>query len=141
MRIGVLSRYFGLHFAKTVFSVFAGVFFLIFTIDLVETLRRSGEAQGTNAGLVAWLSFLHTPIVAEQALPFVVLLGSMMAFLSLSRRLELVVARAAGLAVSGPGALDRSGNWACRIHLLQPVINGDEAPVRGLRSQTIRFFP
>lgn len=99
MRIGVLSRYFGLHFARTVFSVFAGVFFLIFTIDLVETLRRSGETPGANAGLVVWLSFLHTPIVAEQALPFAVLLGSMMAFLNLSRRLELVVARAAGVSV------------------------------------------
>ena len=51
---------------------------------------------------MAWLSLLHTPIVAEQALPFAVLLGSMIAFLNLSRRLELVVARAGrrvGLAV------------------------------------------
>ena len=77
-------------------SCFGGVFFLIFTIDLVETLRRSGENPGANGPLMAWLSFLHTPIIAEQALPFAVLLGSMIAFLNLSRRLELVVARAAG---------------------------------------------
>ena len=48
---------------------------------------------------MAWLSLLHTPIVAEQALPFAVLLGSMIAFLNFSRRLELVVARAAGVSV------------------------------------------
>ena len=48
---------------------------------------------------MAWLSFLHTPTVAEQALPFAVLFGSMIAFLNLSRKLELVVARAAGVSV------------------------------------------
>ena len=37
--------------------------------------------------------------MAEQALPFAVLFGSMIAFLNLSRKLELVVARAAGVSV------------------------------------------
>ena len=96
---GVLGRYFGQRFFKTVMSVFGGIFLLIFTIDLVETLRRSGETPGANGFLMAWLSFLHTPIVAEQVLPFAILLGSMIAFLNLSRRLELVVARAAGVSV------------------------------------------
>ena len=48
---------------------------------------------------MAALSFLRTPTVAEQALPFAVLFGSMIAFLNLSRKLELVVARAAGVSV------------------------------------------
>jgi len=99
MIVGILDRYFGRSFLKTVLAVFAGVFFLVFTIDLVETLRRTGEAPGAGGLLMAWLSLLHTPIVAEQALPFAVLLGSMIAFLNLSRRLELVVARAAGVSV------------------------------------------
>ena len=99
MIVGILDRYFGRSFLKTVLAVFGGVFFLIFTIDLVETLRRTGETPGANGLLMAWLSLLHTPIVAEQALPFAVLLGSMIAFLNLSRRLELVVARAAGVSV------------------------------------------
>jgi lipopolysaccharide export system permease protein len=99
MTPGILGRYFGARFLKTVLGVFGGVFFLIFTIDLVETLRRSGETPGAGGLLMAWLSLLHTPIVAEQALPFAVLLGSMVAFLNLSRRLELVVARAAGVSV------------------------------------------
>ena len=96
---GVLGRYFGQRFFKTVISVFGGIFLLIFSIDLVETLRRSGETPGANGFLMAWLSFLHTPIVAEQVMPFAILLGSMIAFLNLSRRLELVVARAAGVSV------------------------------------------
>ena len=99
MMFGVLNRYFAQRFFRTVLGVFGGVFFLIFTIDLVETLRRSGERQGANGLVLAWLSFLHTPIIAEQALPFAILLGAMIAFLNLSRRLELVVARAAGVSV------------------------------------------
>jgi lipopolysaccharide export system permease protein len=96
---GVLTRYIGRRFLRTVLAVFGGVFFLIFTVDLVETLRRSGETPGANGFLMAWLSLLHTPIIAEQVLPFAVLLGSMIAFLNLTRRLELVVARAAGVSV------------------------------------------
>ena len=99
MILGVLGRYFALSFTKTVLAVFGGVFVLIFTIDTVETLRRSGDTPRATAALVAWLAFLHTPIVAEQVMPFAALLGSMIAFLNLSRRLELVVARAAGVSV------------------------------------------
>ena len=62
-------------------------------------LRRSGDAPKATALLMAALSFLRTPTVAEQALPFAVLFGSMIAFLNLSRKLELVVARAAGVSV------------------------------------------
>jgi len=99
MMPGVLSRYFAKGFVFTVFSVFAGVFNLIFTVNFVETLRRSGDHPNVTPLITAWLAFLQTPIVAEQALPFAVLLGSMIAFLNFSRRLELVVARAAGVSV------------------------------------------
>jgi lipopolysaccharide export system permease protein len=96
---GTLARYLSIRFAKTIVATFAGVFTLIFTVDLVETLRRSGDTAGATGPLMAWLSFLHTPTVAEQALPFAVLFGAMIAFLGLSRKLELVVARAAGVSV------------------------------------------
>lgn len=96
---GTLGRYLSIRFARTILATFAGVFVLIFTVDLVETLRRAGDRPGATGPVMAWLSFLHTPIVAEQALPFAVLFGAMMGFLSLSRKLELVVARAAGVSV------------------------------------------
>ncbi|MBV8104857.1 MAG: LPS export ABC transporter permease LptG [Hyphomicrobiales bacterium] len=94
-----LSLYLAGRFARTVIAVFAGVFALIYVVDLVEMLRRSGDAPKATALLMAALSFLRTPTVAEQALPFAVLFGSMIAFLNLSRKLELVVARAAGVSV------------------------------------------
>ena len=75
------------------------VFVLIYAVDLVELLRRSGDSPRATGVLMAGLSFLRTPTIAEQALPFAVLFGSMIAFLNLSRKMELVVARAAGVSV------------------------------------------
>src|SRR5258708_39193216 len=48
---------------------------------------------------MAYLSLLRVPTVVEQALPFAVLFGAMTAFLNFPRKLELVVARAAGVSV------------------------------------------
>jgi lipopolysaccharide export system permease protein len=92
-----LGRYFARRFFRTILAVFAGVFALIYAIDVVEMLRRAGDTPGATGLLMAWLSLLHTPIIAEQALPFAVLFGAMISFLNLSRKLELVVARAAGV--------------------------------------------
>ncbi len=94
---GTLGRYFAKRFFKTIVAVFAAVFALIYAIDLVEMLRRSGDTPGATGLVMAWDALLQTPIVAEQALPFAVLFGAMISFLNLSRRLELVVARAAGV--------------------------------------------
>ena len=94
-----LSFYLAGRFARSVIAAFMVVFVLIYAVDLIELLRRSGDSQRATGILMAGLSFLRTPTVAEQALPFAVLFGSMIAFLNLSRKMELVVARAAGLSV------------------------------------------
>lgn len=94
-----LSLYLAGRFARTVVAAFSFIFLLIYVVDLVEMLRRSGDAARATGLLMAGLSVLRTPTVAEQALPFAVLFGSMVAFLNLSRKMELVVARAAGVSV------------------------------------------
>src|SRR5271166_7040745 len=94
-----LSLYLAGRFARTVVAAFSFIFLLIYVVDLVEMLRRSGDATRATGLLMAELSVLRTPIFAEQALPFAVLFGSMVAFLNLSRKMELVVARAAGVSV------------------------------------------
>jgi len=92
-----LGRYFAMRFVRTILGVFVTVFALVYTLDFVELLRRAGEAEGATPGLMAQLSLYRTPAVAEAVLPFAVLFGSMAALLHLSRKLELVVARAAGI--------------------------------------------
>ncbi|WP_201860348.1 LPS export ABC transporter permease LptG [Microvirga soli] len=98
MLIGrTLGAYFSRQFLKTIFLVFATVFTLVYTLDFVELMRRAGDAPSATAGVIAQLALYRTPAIAEQVMPFAVLFGSMAALLQLSRKLELVVARAAGI--------------------------------------------
>jgi len=94
-----LSFYLAGRFARAAIAAFMVVFVLIYAVDLVELLRRSGNSPRATGIAMAGLSFLRTPAIAEQALPFAVLFGSMIAFLNLSRKMELIVARAAGVSV------------------------------------------
>jgi lipopolysaccharide export system permease protein len=94
-----LGLYFGTRFLKSVAVVFFTIFGLIYMVDFVEMLRRAGDNPNASAALVALLSLLRAPAVSEQILPFAVLFGAMTAFINLTRKLELVVARAAGVSV------------------------------------------
>lgn len=95
-----LGRYLSGRFLQQILIVFLSISALSFLIDFVELLRRSATSQ-VGAGFVALMSFLRTPVASEQILPFAVLFGTMAAFVNLTRRLELVVARAAGVSVWG----------------------------------------
>lgn len=92
-----LGRYFSSRFARAILTVFATVAALVYTIDFVELMRRTGDVEEASTLLVAQLALFRTPTVTEKVLPFTILFGSMAALLALSRKLELVVARAAGL--------------------------------------------
>jgi lipopolysaccharide export system permease protein len=94
---GTLARYFGLRFLSAVLLVFAGIFVLVALIDYIEMMRRSTDIPNVSAILVAKTSFYRVPQVTERMLPFCVLIGAMSCYLNLSRRLELVVARSAGM--------------------------------------------
>ncbi|MCA1953016.1 MAG: LPS export ABC transporter permease LptG [Hyphomicrobiales bacterium] len=92
-----LGLYFARRFIVAFSIVFATVFALIYMLDFVELMRRAGDAVGAGTGTMAKLAFFRAPAIAEQVIPFSILFGSMVAFIGLSRRLELVIARAAGL--------------------------------------------
>jgi lipopolysaccharide export system permease protein len=92
-----MARYFGLRFLGTVLLVFAGIFALVALIDYIELTRRATDLPNGSAALVAKTSLYRVPQVVERIMPFCVLIGAMSCYLSLSRRLELVVARAAGV--------------------------------------------
>jgi len=95
--VGTLARYFGLRFLVAVLLVFAGIFALVTLVDYIEMMRRAGDIPNVSAVLVAKTSFYRVPQVVERILPFCILIGAMSCYLNLSRRLELVVARSAGL--------------------------------------------
>lgn len=83
----------------TIVLVLVAAFLLVFIIDFVELLRRAGDSESATIGGLLLLAAERTPAVMEQVFPFAILFAAMTAFLGLSRRLELVVARATGLSV------------------------------------------
>jgi lipopolysaccharide export system permease protein len=97
MTAGTLSRYFGMRFLSAVIAVFVGVFVLIAIIDFVELMRRSAGETNASAWLIWKTSIFRVPQVTERIIPFAVLIGAMSCYLNLSRRLELVIARSAGM--------------------------------------------
>ena len=124
---GTLGRYVAAAFLRMILGVFLTVFALVYTLDFVELMRRAGEAEGASAGLMARLALFRTPAVAEQVLPFAVLFGAIAALLALSRRLELVVARAAGISAwqfLQPGLLVAAGLGIVTITLYNPLSAG-----------------
>src|SRR5450755_4631214 len=94
---GTLGRYIGMRFLNTVLMVFCGIFALVALVDYIEMMRRANDILHVSAALVAKASLYRVPQIAERIMPFCVLIGTMACYLNLSRRLELVVARAAGL--------------------------------------------
>jgi lipopolysaccharide export system permease protein len=97
MLAGTLARYFGFRFLKSVTGSFFGVVALAAMIDYVELLRRSSDWPNATALILAEISIFRVPQLSERIMPFAVLVGAMSCYLALSRRLELVIARAAGV--------------------------------------------
>jgi lipopolysaccharide export system permease protein len=73
------------------------MFALILLIDYIEMTRRASHAGDFPAWFVALTSLYRVPQIAERLLPFAVLVATMVVYLNLARRNELVIARAAGI--------------------------------------------
>ena len=97
MMTGTLSRYFGMRFLTSVVGSFLGVVVLAAMIDYVELMRRGADWPNATPWLLAKISMYRVPQLTERIMPFSVLVGTMSCYLNLSRRLELVIARAAGV--------------------------------------------
>ncbi|MFD1694500.1 LPS export ABC transporter permease LptG [Roseibium aestuarii] len=94
-----LSLYFSFRFLRSILGLFLLAAVLIFLFDVLELVRRGADREGFSVLRVAAISLLRVPLLLEQVFPFAVLFGSIAAFVSLSRALELVVTRAAGVSV------------------------------------------
>ncbi len=97
MLTGRLYRYFALRFLYSMLVTFFGVVALAAMIDYVELMRRGADWPNATAWLLAKISLLRIPQLTERIMPFAVLVGVMSCYVTLSRRLELVIARAAGV--------------------------------------------
>ena len=92
-----LNRYIRGRFLTAILGTFVLCSVLIFMIDFVEMLRQSGKYGSVPAWKLAWITILRLPAYTEFLLAFAVLVGSIGALLSLSRKSELTVMRAGGM--------------------------------------------
>src|SRR5579872_3373504 len=97
MVTNTLGRYFAGRFVVAAIGVFAAIFMLLVHVDYIEMVRKTSALQDVSAIAVAETSLFRVPQLLEKMMPFCILIGAMTCYLALSRRLELVVARAAGV--------------------------------------------
>jgi lipopolysaccharide export system permease protein len=97
MLTNTLGRYFAGRFVVAAIGVFASIFVLLVLVDYIEMVRKTSELASASAITVAETSLFRVPQLLEKMTPFCILIGAMTCYLALSRRLELVVARAAGV--------------------------------------------
>jgi len=97
MMTNTLGRYFAGRFVISAVGVFASIFVLLVLVDYIEMVRKTSGLVSVSAVTVAETSLFRVPQLLEKMMPFCVLIGAMTCYLALSRRLELVVARAAGV--------------------------------------------
>lgn len=93
----ILARYFAARFVIASIATFAAIFFLVITVDYIELMRRASAMENISALFVAQTALFRVPLTLEKLMPFCIMIGAMVSFLALSRRLELVIARAAGI--------------------------------------------
>tara|TARA_R110000868_G_scaffold4656_8_gene28979 strand:+ start:376 stop:1470 length:1095 start_codon:yes stop_codon:yes gene_type:complete len=94
-----LNLYFTRVFLRSILNVFLICFAIIFLVDLVEQIREFSSHADFSFMFAVKMALYRTPTIAEQILPFAVLIGAIVAFLSLTRKLELAVTRSAGVSV------------------------------------------
>ena len=97
MMTNTLGRYFAGRFVMSALGVFISIFVLLVLVDYIEMVRKTSGLASASAIMVAETSLFRVPQLLEKLTPFCMLIGAMTCYLALSRRLELVVARAAGV--------------------------------------------
>ena len=92
-----LGLYFARQFAVLVIAIFLFFFLLVFVITYLEFFTRTLGAKDFDPTKVFFLTLYRVPSICEDILPFTTLFGSIAAFVLANRRLEVVIARAAGV--------------------------------------------
>src|SRR5262249_38482758 len=94
-----LSYYVGRRLVMSIAAAFIVCAALIFMIDMIELLRLSRRATDLSIGALFWMALLRLPAFSEILLSFAVMVGSIVALLTLNRKSELTVMRAGGMSV------------------------------------------
>ena len=94
-----LGNYFAFRFAKTMLAMMVSLLLIIIMVDFVEQVRKAAESSDISVIDLLRISALKAPIFIDKAFPFACLFATMITLFQLNQKMELVVARAAGVSV------------------------------------------
>lgn len=92
-----LSAYIAWRFTKSLLAMMLLLMFLIVTVDFLEGLRRLADETDISTGQIYLISLYTAPYFIDKAFPFACLFAAMITLFQLNQKMELVVARAAGI--------------------------------------------
>ena len=92
-----LFIYIAVRYFKNVVAMLLALMFLIVTVDFVEELRKASQLENASVWQLYQVSFFKAPVFLEKAFPFGCLFAAMMTLNQMNAKMELVVARAAGV--------------------------------------------
>jgi lipopolysaccharide export system permease protein len=136
-----LSAYIARQFLVWLGGVFAAMVIVTFLLDYIELMRRSGTKIQATLWVLLEMAALKLPQTAQEALPFAILFGTMLAFWRLTRANELVVARAAGVSVwqfLTPAVLVALLVGILAVTVFNPIASSAEAAYEQLDSRILR---
>ena len=81
----------------TFVQFFLGVSIISYLVDFTEFSRFKSTLPGYTIGGGLLVSALRIPLIAQTAIPFIILFSAIATLMALNRRYELVVARSAGV--------------------------------------------
>jgi len=136
-----LFRYIARQFFGWCAAVFLTMITIVFLLDYVELIRRSGNKSEATLLTLLELAALKQPYMAQQILPFAILFGTMMAFWRLTRSHELVVARASGISVwqfLAPPIAGALLIGVLAVTLFNPIASVTQASYESLENRVLR---
>jgi lipopolysaccharide export system permease protein len=92
-----LGIYISIRFVKVLLGMVLGLGFLIVTVDFIEQLRKAAGIDDISLWSLYTIALLRAPSFIEQAFPFACLFAAMITLTQLNLKMELVVARSAGI--------------------------------------------
>jgi lipopolysaccharide export system permease protein len=92
-----LFSYLFRRYAVTFVQYFLGICVISYLVDFTEFSRFKSTLPGYTIGAGLLVSALRIPLIAQTAIPFIILFSAIATLMSLNRRYELVVARSAGV--------------------------------------------
>ncbi|MEL7428502.1 MAG: LPS export ABC transporter permease LptG [Pseudomonadota bacterium] len=92
-----LGLYIANRFLRSLLAMVLGLAFLIVSVDFIEQLRKTANVPDVSMWQLYSISLLRAPTFVEKAFPFACLFAAMMTLTQMNSKLELVVARAAGV--------------------------------------------